>query len=330
MSSRAGLAAAVLLCSCTEEKLAPAPSPGVSDYEVVHGWPSVPEGELLGQCSGVDVAADGSVLVFRRAAKDWNGGPIDPDLIGEPTILRFDAETGELLGELGREQFAMPHGLTVDGQGHVWVTDVALHQVFELDESGAVVRAWGERGTSGDDGAHFNMPTDVAVASDGTFYVSDGYGNGRVLKYSPAGELLATWGRLGSAPGELFVPHGIALDPDGNVHVADRGNARVQSFSPDGELLGVWKSDELGRPWAITFSDDGLAFVVDGGDQPPAGPDRAHVLVVDRDGSVIASFASFGNQDGQLVRPHDIAVAADGSVYVVEVGQGKRAQKFAP
>ena len=150
------------------------------------------------------------------------------------------------------------------------------------------------------------------------------------MKYSPAGELIATWGRLGSAPGELFVPHGIALDPDGNVHVADRGNARVQSFSPDGELLGVWKSDELGRPWAITFTDDGLAFVVDGGDQPPAGPDRARVLVAERDGTVISSFASFGNQDGQLVRPHDIAVAADGSVYVVEVGQGKRAQKFAP
>ncbi len=323
------LPVAAILLACTEETLAPTPVPAPS-YEVVPGWPAFTEGELLGQCSGVGVEADGSVLVFRRAGKDWNGGPIAPDIIAEDTVLRFDAETGELLGSFGGGEFAMPHGLTVDDSGHVWLTDVALHQVFELDVSGTILRSFGERGVAGFDEAHFNMPTDVAVAGDGTFYVSDGYGNGRVLKFAATGELLGTWGQLGTEPGQLLVPHGIALGPDGNVYVADRGNARVQSFSPDGAFIGLWKSEELGRPWAIAFGPDGFAFVVDGGDQPASGPDRARILIADGNGTVISSFASFGNHDGELIRPHDIAVADDGSVYVVEVGQGKRAQKYLP
>ncbi|NUO53311.1 MAG: hypothetical protein HOV80_31060 [Polyangiaceae bacterium] len=320
----------VFAAACTDETLSPAPEPTNGSYQVAHGWPAFTEGELLGQCSGVGIEADGSVLVFRRAGKDWNGGPIEPDMITEPTVLRFDPDTGELLGSFGAADFAMPHGLTVDSRGHIWLTDVELQQVFELDAAGTILRSFGERGIAGADESHFNMPTDVAVADDGTFYVSDGYGNGRVLKFAASGELLGTWGQLGAEPGQFITPHGIALGPDGNVYVADRGNARVQSFSPDGAFIAQWKSEELGRPWSIAFGPDGSAFVVDGGDQPPRGPDRARILIADESGTVISSFASFGNQDGELIRPHDIAVADDGSVYVVEVGVGKRAQKFVP
>lgn len=325
-------AALLLFCAavaCTDEQIEPAPEP-LPELAVVHGWPDVPEGELLGQVSGVGIEDDGSVLVFRRGPKDWNGGSIPADLIEEATVLRFDADTGALLGSFGGDAFAMPHGLTVDHDGHVWLTDVALHQVFELDRDGRVLRSFGERGVPGADELHFNMPTDVAVAADGTFYVSDGYGNGRVLRFGADGALLGTWGQIGVAPGQFVTPHGIAIGPDGDVYVADRGNARVQAFSPDGAFRAEWKSEALGRPWSIAFAPDGLAYVVDGGDQPTSGPDRARVLIADEDGAVLSSFGSFGNQDGELNRPHDIAVSEDGSVYVVEVGQGKRAQKFAP
>ncbi len=317
----------LLLAACDDESVDRAPIPPPS-FEVVHGWPDLPDGELLGQASGVGVQLDGDVMVFRRADREWGSGALSTEPIAAPTVMRFDAESGALVSAVGAGAFAMPHGLTVAPDGHLWLTDVALHQVFELDEAGNVIRTFGERGVFGADEAHFNMPTDVAVAGDGTFWVADGYGNGRVLKFAPDGTLIAVWGGIGTEPGKFLVPHGIALDPDGNVYVADRGNARVQAFTPDGELRGVWQSEALGRPWSIAFDPDGLAYVVDGGDQPQTGPDRARIVVAGPDGAPITSFATFGNQDGELIWPHDIAIGLDGSVYVVEVGAGRRCQKF--
>ncbi len=319
-------AAALGLAACAEEEVAPVPRAGA--YTVVPGWPEVAEGELLGQVSGVGVDAGGDVLVFRRADRDWNGGAISPEPIAAPTILRFDPDTGEERARLGAGQFAMPHGLTVDARGHLWVTDVGLHVVVELAPDGSVVRTLGEPGVSGEDALHFNRPTDVAVTEDGTVFVSDGYGNGRVVVFAADGQVLRTFGSIGTGPGQLLVPHGIALGPDGNVYVADRGNARVQIFTQAGELVSEWKSEALGRPWAIAFAPTGEPFVVDGGDQPVIGPDRARVLITDAAGAVLESFGTFGNRDGELNRPHDIAVGLDGAVYVVEVGSGRRAQKF--
>ncbi len=315
-------AAAALPAACS-------PTPHAARYAVVADWPHLPDGMLLGQVSGVGVDASGGVMLFRRAARDWVT-PLPTDPIADPTILRFDAKTGALSESLGAGQFAMPHGLTIDAKGHLWVTDVALQQVFELDATGRVLLTLGERGVAGDDETHFNMPTDVAVADDGTFFVSDGYGNSRVVRFSPEGRFERSWGEVGVLPGQFVVPHGIALGPDGNVYVADRGNARVQIFDRDGTFVGKWESAALGRPWSIAFDADGLAFVVDGGDQPASGPDRARILEVDERGQIVGSFGSVGAAPGQMRQPHDIAVGSDGSVYVVEVGAGKRAQKFAP
>ena len=298
------------------------------DYEVVHGWPVVPEGTLLGQVSGVGIDGHGDVSIFRRAERDWFGGSLSTDRIAAATIMRFDGATGALVSAFGAAQFAMPHGLAIDANDHLWVTDVALHQVFELDETGSVLRSWGEAGVPGNDSTHFDKPTDVAVAEDGSFYVSDGYGNARIVKFDANGQFEFAWGEHGSGPGQFATPHGIAFGPDGNLYVADRGNARVQIFDRQGAFVDMWKSDELGRPWAITFDDRGIALVVDGGDQPAQPPDRASIHEVDSTGHIVGSFGSFGNQDGQLIYPHDIAVGRDQAVYVVEVGVGRRAQKF--
>jgi peptidylamidoglycolate lyase len=299
-------------------------------YRVVHGWPHVPRGELLGQVSGVGIDARGDVLVFRRASRSWLSDTLSTEPIAEPTVLRFSAQTGELITAWGARQFAMPHGLSVDHQGNVWLTDVALHQVFKLDPEGRQLLTLGQRGVPGRDRAHFDRPTDVAQGLNGSVYVSDGYRNTRVIEFDSSGQFVREWGQPGSGPGQFNVPHGIAVDTGGRVYVADRGNARIQIFDSTGRFLTAWHGDLLGRPWAVRVGPDGFIYAVDGGDLPEPGPDRARILKLTATGEIVAVFGAFGNYDGQFVWPHCVAVASDGSVYVGDVATGRRIQKFVP
>jgi len=297
-------------------------------YEVVHGWPELPRGELLGAVAGVGVSPRGDVFVFRRAGRAWPGSDeLDTSAIARPTVLVFDGPTGKLRASWGAHQFAMPHGLTVDSDGNVWLTDVALQQVYKYSADGRRLLVLGERGVAGDDSAHFNRPTQVAVARDGSFYVSDGYRNTRVMKFARDGRFLFQWGTKGSGPGQFDLPHGVALDSRGRVYVADRSNSRVQIFDERGHYLSEWKSTALGRPYAIALGANGIAFVADGGDQPAAPPDRSAMVVVRLDGAVIASIGRYGNYDGQFAMAHSIAVGPDGAVYVGDI-TGGRVQKF--
>jgi len=298
-------------------------------FQVIHGWPQLPEGTLLGQVSGAGVDSHNHVFVFRRAENSTVAGrPAPSTRMSSRAVLMFDGATGALLSSWGEKMFIVPHGLTVDRLDNIWLTDVAIHQVFKFDHSGKLLLTFGENGVPGLDHAHFNKPTDVAVANDGSFYVSDGYGNNRVVKLSSEGKFLLEWGTKGTGPGQFDLPHGIALDPSGKVYVADRSNARVQIFDGNGKYLAEWKGPEFGRPWAVRIAPDGFAYVVDGGDLASAPPDRARVLLVDSKGKVVDSFGRFGNYDGQFVWPHDVAIGSDGAVYVGDVLTGMRVQKF--
>ena len=155
-------------------------------YQVVHGWPQLPDGFALGQVSGVGIDSHNHIFVFHR---------------GERPILCFNAATGKILASWGDGMFTTPHGLTVDNRDNVWVTDVGNHQVFEFSHSGELRMALGAKNVPGLDGNHFNQPTDIAVAPNGEFYVSDGYGNSRVAKFSSQGKFLFDWGTKGSQPG---------------------------------------------------------------------------------------------------------------------------------
>ncbi len=300
--------------------------PALAPYRVVHGWPALPEGHVLGQVTGVALDSQGRAFVFHRASRPWLCSKNDTP-IAEPTILRLDAATGEVQASFGADRFRVPHGLRIAADDHLWVTDVGTHQVYELDPDGNVLRTFGIEGAPGSDDAHFDQPTDVAIAPDGTFFVADGYGNARVVKYSAAGARLGEWGSAGVSPGQFLTPHSIARDDQGRIYVADRGNSRIQRFDGDGRLLDVWQSPAIGRPWALTIAADGL-YVVDGGDQNPTPPDRSHVMRLDLDGHVLEQWSSFGNRDGQIYWGHAIAVSAAGEVLVGDVYYGMRVQKF--
>jgi peptidylamidoglycolate lyase len=276
----------------------------------------------------VDVASNGDVYVFHRAERFWGGEEIDLEFIPSPTVLALDSETGEVIEHWGAGTFVMPHGLTIDNKDNIWLTDVGLHQVFKFDSAGNLLMTLGERGVPGEDHAHFNMPTDVALASDGSFFVSDGYVNSRITKFSEDGEFITSWGSKGAAAGQFDVPHSITLDVQGRVHVADRGNARIQIFDETGQFIEEWKDPSLGRPWAVRIDATGNIFVVDGGDQNEFWPDRARVLKLDSEGNILASFGSSGKGPGQFIWPHTIAVGPDGALYVGEVATGMRIQKF--
>jgi len=299
-------------------------------YAVVHGWPQSSEGDAFGAVAGLGVDSAGNVFVFHRSGRTW---PTDDRLalrpIAKPTVTVLDAKTGAVLSRWGAGRFAMPHGLTIDDHDNVWLTDVSLQQVYKFSHSGELLLTLGERGVPGNDRHHFNRPTAVAVAPDGSFYVADGYRNSRIVKFSPEGKFLLQWGTRGTKPGQFHVPHGIALDAAGHVLVADRENSRVQVFDGQGAFLAQWSGPLLGRPYAVALDHAGQVYSADGGDQPAAPPDRSAWVLLQADGTPIARFGQWGRADGEFQMAHSIAVDAAGAVYVGDI-TGGRVQKFIP
>lgn len=173
----------------------------------------------------------------------------------------------------------------------------------------------------------FGAPTKVAFLADGTPLVADGYDNSRVAVLMRGGGVVRAFGMPGSGDGELDLVHGIAVDRDDRIYVADRRNARVQVFDRDGTHRASWQGPRIGRPFAVAVAGERV-FVVDGGDQDPERP-AARVVVLDRSGALLGEFSGFGTGPGQLSEPHDLVVDAQGRVYVAELGTG-RVQRFRP
>jgi peptidylamidoglycolate lyase len=295
-------------------------------YAVVAGWPALEPGLVLGQVSGLTMEPGGTLLVFSRADRPWSGGTMR-EPITRPTLIRLDPATGSVRERFGQERFAIPHGLHADKDGNLWVTDAGLHKVWKLSPAGAVLLELGT-GSPGTDTRSFNQPTDVWVGADGSVFISDGYGNSRVVKLSPGGQFVMTWGTPGAGPGQFRTPHSITGDSQGRIYVADRGNSRVQRFDAEGRFIDQWRSAQLGRPWAVSVARDGLVYVVDGGDQNPQPPDRAGVVKLDQEGRILQRWSEFGLAAGQLCWGHDVAVDEPGNVYTAEVYTGQRVQKF--
>jgi peptidylamidoglycolate lyase len=283
------------------------------NYQVAHGWPIVPDQFAFGEVSGVGVDSQNRVWIFHR---------------GQTPIMVFDGASGKLLMAFGEQLIKKSEGLAVDAQDNIWLTDITRHLVYKFAKDGNLLMTLGVPDKAGLDTTHFDGPTDVAVASTGEFFVADGYGNSRIVKFDKNGKFMLEWGKKGNGPGEFDTPHGITVDNENRVYVADRGNARIQVFDTDGKFLREFKGDEIGRPWAVRFAKDGFLYVVDGGDMKHNPPDRARVLKMSLDGHVVDHLGTYGKSDGQLYWPHDLAVASNGDVYVGDIDVGMRVQKF--
>ena len=222
----------------------------------------------------------------------------------------------------------MPHGLTVDNENNIWVTDVGLQQVFKFSHNGELLMKLGEAKVTGNDSKHFNQPTDIAIAKDGSFYVADGYKNSRVIKFSSTGNYLFEWGKRGKKEGEFNIPHGISLDSNGNVYVADRENSRIQVFDQNGRFIKQLTDNTFGAICSVVFDKkhsqllavDDFAFLR----IKHRGSD---VFVFDSIGKVQTRFGRSGLYQGNISWYHDLAVDKDENIYIGDI-LGNTIQKF--
>jgi peptidylamidoglycolate lyase len=222
----------------------------------------------------------------------------------------------------------VPHGITVDRENNVWLTDVGLQQVFKFTHDGRRLLTLGEPRVGAWDATHFNQPTDVVIRTDGSFYVSDGYVNSRVARFDRDGRWLHEWGKKGAGPSEFSNPHGLAFGPAGDVIVADRENSRIQVFDQAGAFKRQWLgAKEKGRVFAVAAAAAGALFVgVRRADYEPA---TNGVLKLDRDWKTIATIGFGAPGDPVFNAVHDIAVGRDGSIYVAET-RTQRVVKLRP
>ena len=186
----------------------------------------------------------------------------------------------------------------------------------------------GEANVSRNDASHFDKPTDIAVADDGSFYVSDGYGNSRIVKFSAEGKYLFEWGKAGSWEGGFDIPHGITLDETGAVYIADRGNERVQVFDSTGKFLKQWKDDSFGDMCSVTYDKNSKKLVgVDDVRYLKLMHLGSDVIVFDSVGVVQNRFGRSGDYNGKKCWYHDVAVDKDGNIFVGDISNN-RLQKF--
>ena len=246
-------------------------------YQIITGWAKMPSGRDWGATGAIDVDPDGkSIWVGERCGSDSirpaypNRGCAVSEL---PVVLKFNSD-GQMVRSFGGGIFAVPHGFHVDHEGNVWVTDAPFtlppgiegkgHIVVKFSPTGDTLMTLGTPGVTGNDQTHFNMPTDVLVAPNGNIFVSDGHGgdsNARIVKFDANGNYLMEWGGKGSAPGQFDGPHGLAMDSQGRLFVADRSNNRIQIFDQNGNFLDQWY--QFSRLSGIFIDSNDILYGVD-------------------------------------------------------------------
>lgn len=310
-------------------------------YQIYTGWAKMPAGRDWGATSAVDVDLDGkSIWIGERCGSDSIRpafpirGCAESDL---PVVLKFNSD-GDMVRSFGGGIFAVPHGFHVDPDGNIWVTDAPFtlppgiegkgHIVVKFSPEGERLMTLGTPGVTGDDESHFNMPSDVHVAPNGDIFVADGHGgdsNGRIVKFDANGNYLIEWGEPGSGPGEFDAPHGLAMDSQGRLFVADRGNNRIQILSPEGEVLDIWT--QFGRPSGIWIDENDRIFVADGmsGEQWNRGWERGIRIGDARTGYVTEFIPDYEIPTGSGIE--FLASDAEGNIYAGQVGR-QRFEKY--
>ena len=265
------LSVCILLPAVNSAVLAQAlPNP----YRLVDDWAQLPDGREMGAVGKVTVDPAGETiwaLIRCDAGPEMFGWEcLDSDL---DVVFHFNQD-GTVAESFGGGLFIWPHGLDVDSDGNVWVTDAANdnrvpdgergHRVIKFSPTGEILMVLGTPGVPGNGNYSFNSPSDVAIADNGDIFIADGHnadGNNRVMKYSADGTFIKSWGNTGYGPGEFRALHAIALDNQGRLFVGDRANNRIQLFDQDGNHLATWT--QFGRPSGIFFDANGRILVAD-------------------------------------------------------------------
>jgi DNA-binding beta-propeller fold protein YncE len=299
-------------------------------YEEVKAWPQLPPTIEMGEAAGVAVDMNNHVFVFHRPGRGFEPSATEP--LKEPAVLEIDGDTGRLIRSWGANTFLVPHGITIDHENNVFLTDVGLQQVFKFSHEGTLTFAIGEARVGKWDATHFNQPTDIAIRADGSFYVSDGYVNSRVALFDKNGKWVQEWGKKGAGNGEFSNPHGIAFVPGGtDVIVADRENSRLQLFDRIGTSKRQWTGDKdaptTGRVFSVATDADGAFYL----GIRRADYDTAHtgVLKLDRNWRIVTAVGFGQPGDPVFNAVHDLALGRDGAIYVAET-RTKRVVKLRP
>jgi DNA-binding beta-propeller fold protein YncE len=307
----------------------------------------LPPNLYLGEVAGVAVNSKGHVFVYSRTGErsTVHGATASQ-------LFEFGAD-GAFLREIGKDLygFAFAHTVRIDRNDNIWATDEGTNMIIKFDPAGRVVMVLGRREEAAEPAApraanapppapgwgSFNRPTDVTWDPQGNSFISDGYGNSRVVKVDRNGRWVKTWGERGSGPGQLNTPHSIAADAKGNVYVADRGNRRIQVFDTDGGLLRQFTIDvpftgepdilfgsmpgspgggatmASGAPWAICINPGATQYLY----VADAVPGRIYKVALD--GKVLGTIGEAGKQVGQFGWIHEISCPSENSLYVAEL-----------
>ena len=269
------------------------------NYTVDMEWAQLPEG-MTWDASTTDVAADreGNVIVLVRTAPHFR-------------VFTRDGEFVRAWGD--GDLFGQAHSVLVDHEGNIWSTDSFDHVVHKFTADGELLMTLGQRGEAGDNDSTdmFNRPNHVAVTPDGDVYVTDGYANSRVVHFNPEGELVRIIGGVeGSEPGQLDLPHGLAIDSAGNIIVSDSDNQRVSVFDKDGAFVETWDVPSRGT---MVIADDDTVYVSDV---------NAGAVSVIKDGEVVETIGGLG-------RPHGLTIDSDGALYASD-STNRVVMKIAP
>jgi hypothetical protein len=288
---------------------------GEHRYRVVEGWEKLPDGWELMDVAAVAVDSKDRVYVFNR---------------GQHPMIVLDRD-GKFLRSWGEGLFTRAHGLHIDAHDELWCTDDGDHTVRKVTTEGKVLMTIGVPGKPAPfmSGKPFHRCTHTALSPKGEVYVSDGYGNAHVHKFSPDGKLIKSWGEPGTGPGQFNLVHNICADADGWVYVADRENHRVQVFDGNGKYETQWSN--LHRPCGLYCcrpkAKGKPTFIV--GELGPGMPVNLAYMnlgprlsIVDAKGKLISRLGGEegpGLESGRFLAPHGLAVDSKGDIYVGEV-----------
>ncbi|MCB1671012.1 MAG: peptidyl-alpha-hydroxyglycine alpha-amidating lyase family protein [Gammaproteobacteria bacterium] len=311
-------------------------------------WGELPAGRQWGSTAGIDIdPIDGNVWAYERCGAGSFGSGVAVNCDSNPVapIFKFDRHTGEVLANIGAGIMVTPHGIHVDHEGNVWVTDFAVnaagtkgHQVHKFSPDGTLLMSLGTPGKPGNDSLHFNQPNDVIVGPDGSIYVADGHsGQGmltaaeveagkaegqtaRIMKFSPNGTFIKEWGQLGVRHGEFRTPHALEWDSQGRLWVADRGNHRIEIFDQEGNYLDSRYA--YGRISGLFITADDMVYAIDSESSPYRHePWRTGVRVGPVAEDRIVGFIPPHESEARLYQGaagEGVAVDGDGNVFAAE------------